>query len=285
MQDKKIEKYIKIALIMIAAAVFTLYSANKWMVLRRLDNPPPKITFDEELLLVSVDASQEELLQGVHAVDPEDGDVSDSIMIESMSNLLEGNQRIVIYAAFDGDNHVGKSQRRIQYTDYSPLHFSLDKPIEASDDVELSEMLAPLKAYDCIDGDISDQIVVMDRLKLEETTEYKVWIYRVQVTNSCGEVAMLELPVMISKDGADIYGRGHIIELSDYLIYCKTGDYVNPESYLANIHLDEDEEHTLTIDTALDVSIPGVYMVTYKVTWGNDFATRNLIIVVEEYKR
>lgn len=282
MQDNKIEKRVKIALIIIAAAVLALYVANKWMVLRRLDNPPPEITFDEELLLVSVGASQEELLCGVYAVDPEDGDVSDSIMIESMSNLLEGNQRIVTYVAFDDDNHVGKAQRRIQYTDYSPLRFSLERPIEASDDMELSELMAPLKAYDCIDGDISNQIVVMDRLKLEETAEYKVWIYHVQVTNSCGEVAMLELTVKMSKDGADLYGRSHIIELSDYLIYCKAGDYVNPESFVTSIDLDEDEPYTLTIDSALDTSIPGVYMVTYTVNWEDHFATRNLIIVVEE---
>lgn len=284
MQDKKIERRIKFALIIIAAAVCALYAANRWTVFQRLDNPPPEITFDEELLLVSVNASQEELLQGVRAVDTEDGDVSVSIMIESMSNLLEGNQRIVTYAAFDGDNHVGKAERRIQYTDYSPIRFSLPQPIEGTDDMELAELLAPLKAYDCIDGDISNQIVVVDHTKLEETDEYVVRAYQVQVTNSCGEVATLALPVKISDDGADIFGRSEIIELSDYLVYCKTGDYLNLDSYLANIdlELDEDEMYSLEIDSELDTSVPGAYMATYTVTWEDHFASRSLIIVVEE---
>ena len=282
MQDRKIEKRIKIGLMITAMAVCVLYITNIWVVFQRLDNPPPEITFDEELLLVSVGASQEELLCGVYAVDPEDGDVSDSIMIESISNLLEGNQCIVTYVAFDGDNHVGKAQRRIQYTDYSPLRFSLEQPLEGSENMELSELLAPLKAYDCIDGDLSDQIVVVDSRTLDETSEYEVKVYQVQVTNSCGEVATLDLPVKMSTNGADIYGTHGVIELSDYLIYCKTGDYVDPKSYIANIDLDEDEPYTLTIDSTLDVSVPGVYMVTYTVTWEDYFAACSLIIVVEE---
>lgn len=267
-----------------AIAVCVLYIANKWMVFQRLDNPPPKITFEEELLFVSVNATEEELLQGVYATDREDGDVSDSLMIESMSNLLEGNQRIVTYAAFDGDNHVGKAQRRGQYTDYSPLRFSLEQPLEGSGNVELSELLAPLKAYDCIDGDLSDQIVVVDSRTLDETSEYEVKVYQVQVTNSCGEVATLDLPVKMSTNGTGIYGMRGVIELSDYLIYCKAGDHIDLESYLVNIdlELDETERYSLEIDSELDTSIPGVYTAVYTVTWRDYFAACSLIVVVEE---
>ena len=39
--------------------------------------------------------------KGVKAVDENDGDVTDSLVVESVSNFLGGGRRLVVYAAVD----------------------------------------------------------------------------------------------------------------------------------------------------------------------------------------
>ena len=48
-----------------------------------------------------------------------------SILVEKLSDLYDGNRRLVTYAAFDSDDNVSKASREIVYTDYSSPRFSL----------------------------------------------------------------------------------------------------------------------------------------------------------------
>lgn len=285
MLNKKFEALFKKILLGLAICSCLVYLIYRWNFYRSMDNPPPEITFKEDLLLVSLDITEEDLLKDVTAVDSKDGDVSDTLIVESLSNLMGNNERIVTYAAFDKDHHVGKAQRRIRYTDYTPLRFSLEKPLERTDNKELSELLAPLKAFDCIDGDISNQIAVLDRNSLNETDEYEIESYTVQVTNSCGQLATLEIPLRIPKAGDDLQKNLNVITLSDYLVYCNRGDRLDLDSYVSKIDLgtSASQRYRLKITSELDTSVPGSYLVTYTVTWGNEKkASCDLIVVVEE---
>ncbi|MCQ2492907.1 MAG: hypothetical protein MJ087_07710, partial [Lachnospiraceae bacterium] len=59
-------------------------------------NHAPKITFDnEEVLNIKVNAKEKKLLQGVHATDKEDGDLTDKIIIDSISAFNSNNERMV----------------------------------------------------------------------------------------------------------------------------------------------------------------------------------------------
>ena len=284
MLDKKIMRRIKVGFLIGTLLLCVIYIVNKWMLYNQLDSSYPEITFEQDILEVSVTATEEELLAGVQAIDKKDGDVTDSIIIESMSNLLEGNQRIVTYAAFDGDNHVGKAERRIQYTDYTPVRFSLSKPIVASSGLEWSELLSPLQVIDCVDGDISDRIVILKSSVVSMTSEYIISNYSVQVTNSCGEVAELKLPVKTSLSGTSSNNTYLEITLSEYLTYTSLGSTLDLSSFITGVSYRGEAvaASDVTISTDLDTSKAGVYTATYSLTRDEATATCDLIIVVEE---
>lgn len=284
MLDKKIMRRIKVGFLIGALLLCVIYIVNKWMLYNQLDSSYPEITFEQDILEVSVTATEEDLLAGVQAIDKKDGDVTDSIIIESMSNLLEGNQRIVTYAAFDGDNHVGKAERRIQYTDYTPVRFSLSKPIVASSGLEWSELLSPLQVIDCVDGDISDRIVILKSSVVSMTSEYIISNYSVQVTNSCGEVAELKLPVKTSLSGTSLNNTYLEITLSEYLTYTSLGSTLDLSSFITGVSYRGEAvaASDVTISTDLDTSKAGVYTATYSLTRNEATATCDLIIVVEE---
>lgn len=68
------------------------------------DDAAPVIVCSSSEIHVSVDASEEELLFGVTAMDAEDGDITSSVVIESISSFVEPGKSIITYAAFDSQD-------------------------------------------------------------------------------------------------------------------------------------------------------------------------------------
>ena len=85
----------------------------------------PSIRFTSETLSVPVNATDEELLQGVTATDPEDGNVTASLIVEGMSRLGGDNNVKVSYVAFDSKNHMARAERTVHLTDYTDTRFGL----------------------------------------------------------------------------------------------------------------------------------------------------------------
>ena len=83
--------------------------------IRKGDRIGPVISMEQQELTVKLDASDEDFLQGVKAVDENDGDVTDSLVVESVSNFLSGGRRLVVYAAVDRHNNVSRASRIVQY--------------------------------------------------------------------------------------------------------------------------------------------------------------------------
>lgn len=282
MLKKKTMIQIRRVLLLLALVMILLYGLNRLLLYRSFDKTGPEIQFDEELMKVSVKVTEEELLEGVKATDSKDGDVTDTVIIESISKLLPGNERIVTYAAFDNDNHVGKAERRIQYKDYKAPRFSLDEPLTTSLSSDMSEMIGALHAKDCIDGDISDQIVITNADITGLSGDEASMTYEVQVTNSCGDIASLQLPVSINMSGTN--SQFAEIKLEKYLIYKKVGKSVDFESYI------EDVVAAGNVASAADVKVtsdydksePGVYTATYTLEVNGETASTQLYIVVEE---
>ena len=280
---KKIKRHRKIMMFFVVVIVLALYILNKWSLYNQFDTSDPEISFGQDVLKVSVKSTEKDLLKDVTATDQKDGDVTDSIMIESISNLLEGNQRIVTYVAFDKDKHVGKAERRIQYTDYKPIRFTLDEPLGNVDsDASVSEILQPLHAVDCIDGDISDQIILVEAYWKSDSMGDSVTNYKVQVTNSCGEIQELDLSFKMKSERSG--SQAIQISLSDYLIYCKAGSSVDLNSYIESVEYRGEDfgVENVTVSTDLDTSKPGSYVATFKASGEDIQGTCDLIIVVEK---
>ena len=282
MAKQSTRRRLQILLLAAAVIMVILYIVNRWVLYSRFDRSTPEITFDSEVLEVSVAVTEEELLNGVTAADKKDGDVTDTIIIESISKMLGDHERIVTYAAFDKDNHVGKAQRKIRYTDYTSPRFSLDGPLEAGTmNAEMSDILAPLHATDCIDGDLTSQIVVIDTEITSMSADAMTAQYEVQVTNSCGDVTTLKLPVRMQMNTSGSFAE---IKLSEYLAYRKVGEAVDPAAFVVSASAGGQEYGVggVQINSNLDTSMPGVYTVTYTLSVEGNSTSTDLIIVVEE---
>ena len=118
-------KRIWLYLFLMLACVFALIAYRR---IDRLttDNTPPQITVQEQLLQVSVLDGHGVLLQGVSAADDKDGDVTDSLVVESVKLNDQDGMVTVTYAAFDRSGNAAKAQRQVQYTDYESPKFALD---------------------------------------------------------------------------------------------------------------------------------------------------------------
>lgn len=76
----------------------------------RLDRTAPVISFGENDTVYTEGMDTDLLLSGVRAVDSRDGDVSDTLLIEKISDTAKGDV-IVTYAALDRSNNVAKASR------------------------------------------------------------------------------------------------------------------------------------------------------------------------------
>ena len=160
----------------------------------------PEISFDKDAISVTTDATDADLLEGVTALDPEDGDVTESLLVESVSNIVNGNQATITYVAFDSKNHMTRAERTAVYEDYKPPVFSMNHSMlfRASGTLNI---LNYITAEDMFDGDITHKIIysfvgASNNLNMEGEHDIEL-----RVTNSMGDTSKLTLKVEIcSKD-------------------------------------------------------------------------------------
>ena len=104
--------------IVVAAFAFSLCLFAVFYIIEiREDKTVPKLTVNSDILDISLDADEKEMLTGVTAYDEKDGDLTSRIMIESISKFTEKGVAVVTYAVCDNDNHVATAKRKIRYKD------------------------------------------------------------------------------------------------------------------------------------------------------------------------
>ena len=254
----------------------------------RTDSQAPEITISTGLLQVSAKDPDSALLQGVSAKDSVDGDVTDSLVVESI-RLVDGSGKVsVCYAAFDAVGNVAKAQREVQYTDYQSPRFSLRSPLVYAQNSSF-DVLDSIQATDMQEGDISHRIrtTPLDKVSVADLGTHDV---EFRVTNSLGETVRLVLPVEIYPTG--IYQAR--LNLTHYLIYVEQGASFNVTDYLREFIIDRDaislkdgvpSDCSLKTSGTVDTSTPGVYSVAYRMTYGGEGHSvtgySKLIVVVE----
>ncbi len=194
------------------------------------DTIPPVITLASETLEVSVTDDDAALMEGVTAEDRVDGDVTDLVLVESISAISQKHTAVITYAAFDSAGNVAKKTRTLQFTDYEPPVFgqksALVLPSNASSDV-----LSRLSATDKLDGDISGRIkgtLVSNTSSLSNVGMHEV---EFRVTNSMGDTVRIVLPVEVY--APNTYSAS--VELTEYLVHIKKGTAFNPRDYLSHV--------------------------------------------------
>ena len=247
------------------------------------DKTGPVFQIDNNLVQVSVKDDEKALLKGLSATDASDGDVTNSVIVESISPFTGTGRRIVSYAAFDSDNHVTHAKRELVYTDYRPSQFHLSKPLAFA--MNATNLLDGISVDDCIDGDLTKSVKLMSDEEID-TSHVGEYSARLKVTNSAGGVSYL--PVTIEIYDASVQYRRPQLKLTDNVVYIEKGDYFDEEEYLASITINgteysmTDEEGTygarylsqdetektigynrVEIESDVDTDATGYYEVTY----------------------
>ena len=254
---KALKIIVLILFVFITIATSTVFIKEKLSI----DKTIPSITIEDEMIEVSLKSTDEELLKGVTAYDEKDKDLTDKIIIESISRFTEKGVCKVIYAVSDSNNNIAKATRMIRYKDYeSPkfqvtgnLCFSLYEHINIS---------GYINAYDSLEGNITNKIVVTS--ENYSTSIPGVYSLDATVTNDKGDTSTISLPLILE----DIPLSAPVIKLKEYLVYTAKGKTVDFASYIIDA-LDYNEDSLkdkITIKTKVDFNKPGTYTVHYYVT-------------------
>ena len=234
----------------VSVIVFMLYN---FYLFKITDKEGPVITIDKDLIEVSVNDNRLEWLRGVSASDIKDGDVSKSLGVESISSFNENMERTVHYIAFDSNNNVARAERKLRYTDYEPAVFSLDEPLRFPASLGNTDVLGSVHAWDCLDGDISNQISFSENSIIYPSvpSDYNITLV---VKNSAGKSE--KMPVTVTIYDPQEESACPSIILKNYLIYIKKGQIIDPFDYIEGIefnrkeYLFTDGRGTYDIDTS-----------------------------------
>lgn len=281
-----------LALIALCLLVFFGYRAFDHA---RTDRKPPVIRIDPQPLELSVNAPKGILLQDVTAEDDISGDVTDSVVLESIRLLNSDGKITVGYAAFDDAGNVARAQREVQYNNYRSPHFTLNGPLLYPADQNF-DVLNEIGAKDSIDGDIPHHVRAMltEDISLSSVGTHMV---QFQVTNSLGDTATEIFPV-------EIYASNDYnatLTLKEYLVYLPIGGIFNAKFYPDTFTFGGEtyelsavlpENCSLEINGEVNTRTPGIYPVTYTFTytevnkWTNKITNEyigysKLIVVVE----
>lgn len=284
---KKSKIILHIFALVVAVASFFLFRAYIHFT---TDSKPPVFSVDEEILELSVTDPEAVLFLGISAEDDRDGDVSRTILVESITAINDDHIATVTYAAFDRSGNISKTQRKVHYTDYHSPRIILTHP--ACFYGETGETLMNyVGAEDVLDGDISRRVratLISDSGSLRDEGTH---IIHLGVTNSLGDAVQLEIPITVYS--ASLYNAR--LELTDYIIYLPKGADFQANKYLktlgyANKTLDLTRtfpaDFCVKCNDPVQTGVPGVYTVSYTAS----YTDRNieytgysvLIVVIEE---
>lgn len=297
-EEMKRIRIFSVVLFLVSLAIFGTY---KFYNVTVKDNTGPKITMQQESITVSVNDSEEKLLEGITAEDEKSGDVTDSLIVESKGPFLEEGRRKITIAAFDEDNHVTKASREVIYGDYHSPRFALSAPLRFP--IGEENILANMTALDVLDGDLTGNIKISSEYSLSPDTagEYPMEFF---VTNSAGDMSVLRATVEIYNPSEQINGTN--IALKEYVVYTTVGtgidlwEYVEGITYKGQEYLPSEpgvltdftpsqgQERTsitnneVRVYHSIDVNKPGTYEVIYEFGEAAENTGRSRLIVIVE---
>ena len=224
----------------------------------KADKTLPVISIEGDLIEVPLNASETDLLAGVTAYDEKDGDLTEHVIVESISKFTETGVCKVYYAVCDHDDHVASAFRKIRYQGYTSPRFSMDRALCYSQ-MESVNVADVISATDVLDGDISGNIILTSSdYEFGVTGAYSV---KAEVSNSKGDQISLSLPLFVE----DRSLNAPEITLSSYLIYVPKGTQIDPRTYFisAKDSYDKDISNTLFFENDYRPNEPGVYCFHY----------------------
>ncbi|MCR5809435.1 MAG: DUF5011 domain-containing protein [Clostridiales bacterium] len=285
-------KKVRIAIVVFFIAVTVVFGTLT--IRRRLttDYRAPVIKADSDTLIVSISATDEDLLKGMTAYDNIDGDVTDKLVVESKGKFVSKGTLHVTYAAFDSNRNVATKTREVIYVDYVSPHFHLYSPLRYPASSTGTDYLENMTAEDCLDGSLKKQIKVSLGKAIAVSGTVMHMPMDVQVTNSCGDTAVLELTV--SLEDYSEYSKP-VPALREYIVYVPKGGAIDLRSFITGVwsagvtrdfsyYRVNPDSDIYVYENGLDLNVPGIYEVTYSLIRGEGEEQGNttLIVIVED---
>ncbi len=257
----------------------TLVAFVAFSVIDRIktDTTVPVITVESDTIEMSVRDSKEMLLKGVTAFDEKDGDITDKVLVESVSKFITPGECTVTYAVSDSDRHVSKVTRTLRYTDYTTPEFYMKRALVYSVDEDV-DIRSAIGARDCIDGDISDKVTITATDFVENTAG--VFTVSVSAANSMGD--MIYLDVTVHVEGNETMAPQ--IQLEKSLIYVKKGETPVFEDYIKEVTVNGVlmKNYNLLVSTNYDCDKEGTYNVHFYISTNEGYEGHSILTVVVE---
>lgn len=190
----------------------------------------PEIFCKQELLEISVNITEKELLENVIANDKEDGNLSGKVHIDSISEFDKDMLRTVGYSVSDSFGNISKASCKIKYTDYTEASFSLST-IERYNSVSDIKLTYNIKVDDMLDGDISEKAELYT-----DTANFGIGAYpcKVGATNSAGAVSYVTVYIQITDQTEYLPS----IYLNEYIKYVEIGENIDLRDMIRSVNSD-----------------------------------------------
>ena len=275
-------RIVRLGLIIVFLLSLGLFGVTEAAQFVLQDRTEPEITSDRDVLEITCDYTEEQLMEGLSASDEEDGNLTPQIIAGSFSRFIEDGVSDITYVVFDSADHPASLTRRVHFTDYHPPRFTLSEPLVFSEqEGSYTEAMTRLGATDQLDGDLKDWITQTNT----DVNYQKVGSYTmsVQVESSLGAVSELALPVHV----VSAESRNVDIALTGGILYTSTGSEIDPMDYVREVTYSQGNQLDVSsVDASSDVdtSQPGVYEIHYEVSdsSGNNGETWLTVVVTEE---
>ncbi len=296
-------------LLIISVAAF---GVMRFIEFSRQDYSMPEIRMEQEEITISVNDPEEVILEGVTAYDQKDGNISDNLVVEYISNFISNNRRIATLGVVDSNNNVSEAKRTLVYSDYRPPRFAMEEPLIFSVNASNADILEGISAIDMLDGVINEKIRIDIENKSSRSTAAGDYSTEISVTNSAGDTSKLDVTL-------SLYEQSELnsmpdINLTEYITYIKKGESIDPWSYVDSVRMNNTEftryddgalysanyqtmlstnpeeaeesvihESEMQIANGVDNTVPGVYEVVYRIVSKNAVTgTVRLIVVVTD---
>ena len=238
------------------------------------DNTAPVITFDSDMIKVKADASDEDLLEGVTASDQEDGDLTDDILIDSISAFNSEEERTITYVVFDKDNKSTSASRKLKYKKYTAPKFTVSDSLLQSS-LTMTKINTMIGATSSVDGNIDGNV----EIKTGTYEDHKMPL-DLTVSDSTGTESHLSL--IYEYDNTSYTSD---IVLKKYLIYVKAGKEADLEDNIDSVMVGNSEyvdlmDHVVIKRGDLDYDVPGLYDIYYSLDDETNFTAKCKAVVV-----
>lgn len=261
---KKIAGILLIFCVLLAGVFYRMQSG--------IDRTPPKIEISSEEIVYEEGKDKAVLLEGVTAIDAVDGDVSDTLVVDSILPMEGKAKATVIYYAKDKSNNVAKETRVVGW-----LQAGEEWQKEETEQAQEKETKTPKKKTSESEAEASGT----------EGTETETSEAEETKTAETGDSEPEKSETETSK--TDENPAAPKIELTVREVKIHKGESFDPLAYVKDIKDDKDSREHLfgqihIEKNTVDIWNNGKYEVVYSVTDkdGNCSTFSTLKVVVEE---